>query len=73
VKVKPHITSWMHAWYLGPFISWEEWNIYQNRVQIGLCLGPFLLYLDVVFWEKDWKTEESEENLPVSEKPHCSV
>ncbi len=57
MKIKPYFRRWGSAWYLGPYIEWSNWNIYYHGVDVGLCLGPFIFYLEVVCWEKDWSKE----------------
>lgn len=60
MKIKLHVSHWRDAWYLGPYIEWSNWNIHYHGFDIGLCLGPFILYLTVVLWEKDWSKEEAQ-------------
>lgn len=58
MKIRLHFERWSTAFYLGPFLDWGDWDTYRHDFEIGLCLGPWLAYLEVFFWTKDWSKEE---------------
>jgi len=58
MRINAHFTHWSSACYLGLYLEWGDWYIYHHAFEIGLCLGPWLAYLEVVLWTKDWSKEE---------------
>jgi len=59
VKIKCHISKWGGRVGLGPFVDFQEWNIWHHYFEIGFSLGPWDIGLEITLWD----VEESMELL----------
>lgn len=51
VKIKGGIISSWYAFRLGPYIDWQEWNIWHHEFTFGIQLGPWDWGIILSFWD----------------------
>ena len=59
MKVEWHSTKWGGAVHFGPFIEFQEWNIWHHSFFIGVSFGPWDFGLIITLWD----IEETMETL----------
>lgn len=50
MKIERHMSKWGAALYFGPYLEWQDWNIWHHTFEIGFYIGPWILYLSVTLW-----------------------
>ena len=51
MRIEKHRSRWGDALHLGPYIEWQDWNIWHHTFDIGLYIGPWIFYLSVTLWD----------------------
>lgn len=51
MKIERHRDRWSDTLHLGPYIEWQDWNIWHHAFEIGFCIGPWIFYLSVTLWD----------------------
>lgn len=51
MKIERHMSKWGHALYFGPYIEWQDWNIWHHDFEIGFYIGPWIFYLRITLWD----------------------
>jgi hypothetical protein len=61
VKIDWHLSKWGGRAGLGPFIDYQDWDIWHHVLVLGLSFGPWEIGLIITLWhvEKAIKTLQS--------------
>ena len=51
MKVERHTSKWGDAIHFGPYIDWQEWNIWHRYFIIGFSFGPWDFGLQITLWD----------------------
>lgn len=51
MKVEVNNSYWRDALHFGPFIEWQEWNIWHREFTIGFSFGPWDFGLKISLWD----------------------
>lgn len=51
MEILPQTSSWGNALHFGPFIEWQDWNIWHHVFEIGFYIGPWIFYLQITLWD----------------------
>ena len=51
MRIERHMNTWRDALHLGPYIEWQDWNIWHHVFEIGFYIGSWIFYLRVTLWD----------------------
>ena len=57
MKIKREFSRWRDALHFGPFIEWQEWNIWRHEFTIGFSFGPWDFGLKIILWDVEETVE----------------
>lgn len=51
MKIEKHRSRWGDALHLGPYIDWQDWDVWHHCFTIGFSFGPWDIGLKVILWD----------------------
>ncbi|MBA7683711.1 hypothetical protein ES703_92091 [subsurface metagenome] len=68
MRIKRDVGHWGDAVHFGPFIEWQDWNIWRHCFSIGFSFGPWDFRLQISLWDVDELIDQLVKNQGMTER-----
>lgn len=68
MRIERQVSYWGNAIHFGPFIDWQEWNIWHHEFNIGFSFGPWDFSLKIILWDVDELIDQLVKNQGMTER-----